>query len=224
MGAHFVPTHHKVSLVPAYPPTMAVIYAWFHQVPRHSQWDIHGFKLSYTAPKSRTSLAQPVLHAALTIGKLWSYVVLQPSQWATQKKKENQIFLIYKKIQKGSVAKSHEWLTASSYEGKYLRISSYIVQYSIRKPFLIYWLCNRSHLNLFPHIWGKFRFLFYQCRLQIRLSAFTAHGAILTSIDFRVWKNNEVAPIFCRPNMTVSCTCQILGQVIVPGPVGYVIF
>ncbi len=37
------------------------------------------------------------------------------------------------------------WLTASSYMGKYLRISSYI-----RKPFLIYtciWLCNCSTLN-----------------------------------------------------------------------------
>ncbi len=40
-------------------------------------------------------------------------------------KKENQIFLIYKKIQNGAVAKS--------YMVKYLRISSYI-----RKPFLIF--------------------------------------------------------------------------------------
>jgi hypothetical protein len=45
-------------------------------------------------------------------------------------KKENQIFLIYKEIQNGAVAKS--WLRASWYMGKYLRISSYI-----RKPFLI---------------------------------------------------------------------------------------
>ncbi len=47
-------------------------------------------------------------------------------------KKENQSFLIYKEMQSGAVAKSY-WLTASSYMGKYLRISSYI-----RKPFLIY--------------------------------------------------------------------------------------
>jgi hypothetical protein len=40
-------------------------------------------------------------------------------------KKENTIFLIYKEIQKGAVAKS--------YITKYLRFSSYI-----RKPFLIY--------------------------------------------------------------------------------------
>jgi hypothetical protein len=50
-------------------------------------------------------------------------------------KKENQIFLIYKEIQSGAVAKSYMTpsLTASSYMGNYLRIFSYI-----RKPFLIY--------------------------------------------------------------------------------------
>jgi hypothetical protein len=68
-------------------------------------------------------------------------------------KKENQNFLIYKEIQNGAFAKSymtnglliyreifahllmqsHIWLTASSYIGKYFRISSYI-----KKPFLIY--------------------------------------------------------------------------------------
>jgi hypothetical protein len=47
-------------------------------------------------------------------------------------KKENKIFLIYKEIQKGAVAKSI-WLTGSSYMTEYLRISSYI-----RKPFLLY--------------------------------------------------------------------------------------
>jgi hypothetical protein len=46
--------------------------------------------------------------------------------------KENQILLIYKEIQSGTVAKSY-MTTASSYMGKYLRISSHI-----RKPFLIY--------------------------------------------------------------------------------------
>jgi hypothetical protein len=51
-------------------------------------------------------------------------------------KKENQIFFIYEEIQNGAVAKSYminAFLTASSYMGKYLRISSYI-----RKPFLIH--------------------------------------------------------------------------------------
>jgi hypothetical protein len=49
-------------------------------------------------------------------------------------KKENQIFLIYKEIQNGAVAKSY--MTNGvliQYMGKYLRISSYI-----RRPFLIY--------------------------------------------------------------------------------------
>jgi hypothetical protein len=48
-------------------------------------------------------------------------------------KKENQIFLIYKEILNGAVAKSYMTITASSYMVKNLRISSYI-----KKPFLIY--------------------------------------------------------------------------------------
>ncbi len=53
-------------------------------------------------------------------------------------KKENQIFLIYKEIQNGAVAKSYTvCLTASSYMGIYLLISSYI-----RKRFLIYDFAN----------------------------------------------------------------------------------
>jgi hypothetical protein len=48
-------------------------------------------------------------------------------------KKENQIFLIFREIQNGEVAKSYMTIKASSYMGKYLRISSYI-----RKPFLTY--------------------------------------------------------------------------------------
>jgi hypothetical protein len=47
-------------------------------------------------------------------------------------KKENKIFLLYKKVQKEQL-QSHIWLTASSYVVKYLHISSYI-----RKAFLIY--------------------------------------------------------------------------------------
>ncbi len=48
-------------------------------------------------------------------------------------KKENQIFVMYKEIPNGSVAKSSMTITAPSYMVKYLRISSYI-----RKPFLTY--------------------------------------------------------------------------------------
>jgi hypothetical protein len=47
-------------------------------------------------------------------------------------KKKIKIFLIYKEIQNGAVAKSYK-TNASSYMRKYLNISSYI-----RKPLLIY--------------------------------------------------------------------------------------
>jgi hypothetical protein len=57
----------------------------------------------------------------------------EPCQIFYTNKKENKIFLIYKEIQNRAVAKSYTALTASSYMGKYLHISSYI-----RKPFLTY--------------------------------------------------------------------------------------
>ncbi len=69
-------------------------------------------------------------------------------------KKENQIFLIYKEIQNGPFAKSYTWLTAASYMGQYLRISSYI-----RRPFLIYDFATAP--LWIPYIWGIFYFLFY---------------------------------------------------------------
>jgi hypothetical protein len=53
----------------------------------------------------------------------------------------------------------HIWLTASSYMGKYLRIFSYsIYRYQDALPHI--WLSNCST----PYIWGKFDFLFIQCR------------------------------------------------------------
>ncbi len=72
-------------------------------------------------------------------------------------KKENKIFLIYciRKFRMEQL-QSHIWLTASSYMGKYLRISSYI-----RKPFLIYDFAT-APLE-FEYKWGKFYFIFYQC-------------------------------------------------------------
>jgi hypothetical protein len=51
-------------------------------------------------------------------------------------KKENQIFSYMRKSRMEQL-QSHIWLTASSYMGKYLRISSYI-----RKPFLIFDFAN----------------------------------------------------------------------------------
>ncbi len=62
---------------------------------------------------------------------------------------------------------SHIWLTASSYMGKYLRISSYI-----RKPFLIYDFATAPLWISLQYIWGKFDFLFYQwveLRILVRL-------------------------------------------------------
>jgi hypothetical protein len=64
--------------------------------------------------------------------------------------KENKIFLIYKEIQKGSVAQSY--MTNGLLMVKYLCISSYI-----RDPFLIY-VCNRSHLNFLTY---EENFLFF---------------------------------------------------------------
>jgi hypothetical protein len=52
--------------------------------------------------------------------------------WPLTDKKENRIFLIYKEIQSGAVAKSYMTNSLLIY-GEYLRISSYI-----RNPFLIY--------------------------------------------------------------------------------------
>ncbi len=51
---------------------------------------------------------------------------------------------------------SHIWLTASSYMGKYLPISSYI-----RKPFLAFSYMTLQLLHSeFPYIWGKLDFIF----------------------------------------------------------------
>jgi hypothetical protein len=63
-------------------------------------------------------------------------------------KKGKKIFLIYKEIQKGSVAKSYMTNGFLIY-GKYLGISSYI-----RKAFLIYMYCLTLQLipSEFPYI------------------------------------------------------------------------
>ncbi len=55
---------------------------------------------------------------------------------------------------------SHIWLTATSYVGKYLRISSYIW-----KPFLIY---DFATISLWISLYmRKIYFLFYQCSIQV---------------------------------------------------------
>ncbi len=60
-------------------------------------------------------------------------------------KKENQIFLIYKEIQSGAVAKSY--MTATSYMGKYLPI---FLIYALESPFS-YMTMPRLHSE-FPYI------------------------------------------------------------------------
>ncbi len=74
-------------------------------------------------------------------------------------RKENQIFLIHKEIQNGAAAKSYMTITASSYMGKYLRISSHI-----SKTFLIYMTLQLLHSE-FPYYEEKVDFPFYQCIL-----------------------------------------------------------
>ncbi len=64
---------------------------------------------------------------------------------------------------------NHIWLTASSYMGKYFRISSYI-----RKPFLMTLQLLHSE---FPYLWGKFSFLFYQCRVLSSIPASSGSDA-----------------------------------------------
>jgi hypothetical protein len=74
-------------------------------------------------------------------------------------KKDNQIFLIHKEIQSGAVAKS------DMRKGKYFPIYEEAVSHI--------WRCNCSTLNFL--IYGKFYFLFYQCR-----------SLVLTSIEYFV--------------------------------------
>ncbi len=64
-------------------------------------------------------------------------------------KKEYKIFLIHNETLKGSV-QSHIWLSASSCMVKYVRISSWLGRPSSYMTFP----------SEFPHIWGKFYFLF----------------------------------------------------------------
>ncbi len=63
--------------------------------------------------------------------KVWLPIGRQINVQASLIKKENQIFSYIRKFRMEQL-QSHIWLTASSYMGKYLSISSYI-----RKPFLI---------------------------------------------------------------------------------------
>ncbi len=69
----------------------------------------------------------------------------------------NQIFLIYKKIQNGAIAKSYMRKGFLIYEEmhKYLTIYEEAVSHVCMSLQLLHYE--------FPDIWGKFTFLFYQC-------------------------------------------------------------
>ncbi len=70
-------------------------------------------------------------------------------------KKENQMFLIYMEFRRDRL-QIHIWLTASSYIGKYLQISSYI-----RKLFFIYDVA--TYPILISLYMRKISFSFYKC-------------------------------------------------------------
>ncbi len=94
-------------------------------------------------------------------------------------KKIIKFFLYIRKFRREQL-QSHIWLTASSYMGKCLRISSYI-----RKPYLIYMTLQLLHSE-FPYIWGKFYFLFYQC-IMVKCDLRRDYG------DY-IWPVVKVAP------------------------------
>ena len=103
------------------------------------------------------NLLQPVRH---TLHHVADYSNLDRCQGAlvTLIKKKRK-FSSYSGKFRMEQLRSHIRLTASSYMGKYLLISSYI-----RKPFLIYDF-QPLHSEI-PCIEGKFYFIFYQCTVR----------------------------------------------------------
>ncbi len=87
------------------------------------------------------------------------------ASWCTDKK-ENQIFLIYKEIQNGAVAKSY-------------MTNCLLIYGEIFPHFLIHketiphiWLCNCSTLNFLIYVWGKFSYLFDQCAVFVWIGVY----------------------------------------------------
>jgi hypothetical protein len=87
--------------------------------------------------------------------------------WNYTDKKENEIFLIYKEIQMGSVAKSY---MRNGFLILYMRKCANISPYR-RRPLVIYDFAIDPFW--FPFIWGKFDFLFYQCTLTVTNLVYT---------------------------------------------------
>ncbi len=72
-------------------------------------------------------------------------------------------FSIYKEIQSGAVAKSY--MTNGLLIQYMVEIFAHFLIYCIRKLFLIY---DSLLYSEFPHIWGEFSFIFYQCMVPIK--------------------------------------------------------
>ncbi len=105
--------------------------------------------------------------SALSIRGLFSYEQVQSDRKKLPKvpyilfrmytdKKENQIFFIYKDIQNGAVAKSYMangliWGNICAFSHILGSPSSYMTLQLLHSEF--------------PHIWGNFDFLFYQCSM-----------------------------------------------------------
>jgi hypothetical protein len=90
-----------------------------------------GKYLKYLHNTMMNAFATIYFHNYLRYNRLYQYKLSEP---VYTDKKENQNFLIYKEIHKGSLAKSYMTNGLLIYcMVKYLRISSYI-----RKPFLIF--------------------------------------------------------------------------------------
>ncbi len=144
----------------------------------------------------------------LVQGFLVTLLVLISVAWACCcKKYVNTHALIKKKIkfssyientQKGSVAKSYMWLTASSYMVKYLRSSSYAVYYEALPHIR---LCNSSHLNFIIyefsflsvhavkyllHIFNGLRIFNPDCN-----AFYEKHCTILCNLIYMQLNNNE---------------------------------
>ncbi len=99
-------------------------------------------------------------------------------------KKENHIFLIYKDIQSGAVAKS------------FMR-KSFLIYVERRKFFLIYeeavaYMSKQLRHSEFPYIWGKLDFLFYQC------------GRGLKFLSCRLVGSNPPSPAIKAPSLPLS--------------------
>ncbi len=97
------------------------------------------------------------------------------------------------KFRMKQLQRSYMTITASSYEymGKYLRISSYI-----RKPFATLQLLHSE----FPYRWGKFYFLFYQCKRPPTAAAGIARRSQLSSPSKGRWVRSIKAGGVDRPS------------------------